>query len=63
MNKHYKPHLQKGQAWCEGCGHIVIDWSTKPVMHNGQFFTVCKPCQLLHQKGEFIPLCYKTKSG
>ena len=60
MHKYEKPKLKKGQAFCEGCGVICIDWSIKPVLLEGQFFDVCKNCQSLHSKGELIPLCYKN---
>ena len=60
MNKNVRPKLQKGQAWCEGCGGVFIDFSVKPVLLDGQFFSVCKNCQLLHSKGELVPLCYKN---
>ena len=59
MSNYTKPKLQKGQAFCEGCGGIFIDWSVKPIMYEGQFFNACKNCQQLKIEGKFIPLCYK----
>ena len=56
-----KPKLKPGQAFCEGCGCIAIDWSIKTVMIDGQFFNVCKKCQSLHREGKLIPLCYQKK--
>ena len=60
MNKYDKPKLKKGQAFCEGCGVICIDWSIKPVLLGGQFFDVCKNCQSLYSEGKLVPLCYKN---
>lgn len=63
MNKPSRPKLQKGQAWCEGCGAICIDWSIKPILLGGQFFDACKRCQQEHKEGRFVPLCYKSQSS
>ena len=59
MKPYSKPTLKKGQAFCEGCGSICIDWSIKSILINGQFFDLCKRCQLEHSKGEVTPLCYQ----
>lgn len=59
MSNYVKPQLKKGQAFCEGCGAICIDWSVKPILVDGQFFNACKRCQQEHSNGTFVPLCYK----
>jgi hypothetical protein len=63
VKSYTKPELKKGQAFCEGCGLVCIDWSIKPVLLNGQFFNVCKKCQSLHAQGDLIPLCYQSLSA
>jgi len=60
MNIYQTPTIKKGQAFCEGCGAICIDWSVKPLLLNGQFFNLCKLCQGKHAKGTLIPLCYQV---
>ena len=62
MKPYTKPKLKKGQAFCEGCGAVVIEWSIKPILVDGQFFNLCKKCQSLHAQGELIPLCYQNQS-
>lgn len=60
MNHYPTPTIKDGQAFCEGCGAICIDWSVKPLLLNGQFFNLCKTCQRKHREGTLIPLCYQS---
>ena len=63
MKQYSKPILKKGQAFCEGCGLVCIEWSIKPILVDGQFFNLCKKCQSLHSKGELLPLCYQNQNA
>ena len=54
----HRKALPAGQAQCESCGKIVLDWTVTTVMIDGQFFDVCRPCKAKVKE----PICVKIQT-